>query len=96
VDREPTFPHRDDLRGVLAVIVPVEDHLVEPCADESREDRPLRRADDVVGGQPFLPCARVPEPEPGEDGGGHEDAVPPDDDGADLEGDGAGRGEHVS
>src|SRR5256885_3003558 len=53
VDREAALPHRDDLRRVLAVIVPVERDLVEARAHEPREDRPLGAADDLVRRQPL-------------------------------------------
>src|SRR3989442_1810554 len=51
VDREPALPDGDDLPWVPAVVIPVEENLVEPRSHEAREDRPLPAADDVVGRQ---------------------------------------------
>ena len=81
---------------VLAVVVPVEGHLVEARARPG----PARTAhcagaDDVVGRQALLLRLPVGEPEADDDRGGHEDAVPADHERAELEGDGAGRGEHA-
>src|SRR5262249_33894002 len=84
-------PDRYDLAWIAAVVIPVEDDLVEPRADETRQDGPLPNAHDVVGRQPFALGLAVAEPEPDDDRRRHEDAVPADDDGADLEGDGARR-----
>src|SRR5262249_36307440 len=91
VHRESTSPHRDDLRRMAAVVVPVEDALVEPRARESRQDRPLPGADDVVGRQTFALGFAIAEPEPDDDRGGHEDAVPTNHDRTDLERDRAPR-----
>ena len=100
VHRQPALPYRGNLRQVLAVVVPVEDDLVCARAQESREDRPLPRVDDVVGRQALAPRLPMCPPESHDDRGGHEDAVPahgkrPDaEDLGDLERDGARRGEH--
>src|SRR3989442_356507 len=67
VDGEPTFPDGDDLRRVLPVVIPVEDHLVEPRAHQPREDRPLRGADDVVGGELLAVWLAMDEPEAHDD-----------------------------
>src|SRR5215510_15107157 len=88
---KPALPDGDDLRRIAAVVIPVEDDLVEPRTDETRQDGPLPYADDVVGRQPFTLGLAIAEPEPDDDRRGHQDAVPADDDGADLEGDGARR-----
>src|SRR2546425_6115773 len=91
VHGEPALPDGDDLRRVTAVVIPVEDHFVEACADEAGQDGPLSDADDVVGGQPLAPGLAVAEPEPDDDRRRHENAVPADDDRAELEGDRARR-----
>ena len=93
--REPALPDRDDLPRVPAVVVPVEDHLVQARADQARHHAPLRGAHELVRGQALLERAPVGEPESHQDRGGHEDAVPPDLERAELEGDGAGRGKHA-
>src|SRR5712692_744243 len=90
VDGEAALPDRDDLRRVLAVVIPVEDHLVDPGPHQPGENRPLRDADEVLGRQSFAPCLSVPQPEADDDGGGHQDAVPADDEGTELKGDRAG------
>ena len=94
VDREPTLPDRRDLPGVLAVVVPVEDDLVDPGAHESRDDRPLRGVEELVGGHALALGGAVGEPEADEDRGGHEDAVPPDRQRPEVERDRAGRPKH--
>ena len=91
VDGEAAFPHGEDLLRIRAVVVPVEDHLVQARADETGQDRPLGDADEVVGGQPLAPRLAVRQPQAHHDGGRHEDAVPANDERADLERDGAGR-----
>src|SRR6266850_3539460 len=91
VHGEPALPDGDDLGRIAAVVVPVEGDFVEPRADEARQDGPLPDADDVVGRQPFALGLAVAEPEPDDDRRCHENAVPADDDGTDLEGNGARR-----
>src|SRR5262245_53892674 len=85
VDGEPALPDRDDLRGIAAVVVPVEDDLVETCPHQTGQDRPLPGADDVISGQPFSLRLPMTEPESDHDGAGHEDAVPANDERTDLE-----------
>ena len=85
VHGEAALPHRDDLRWIAAVVVPVEDDLVDARAREARQDRPLSGADDVVGWKAFALGLTKAEPQPHHDRGGHENAVPADDDGAELE-----------
>src|SRR5207245_10612023 len=73
--REAALPHRDDLRWIAAVVVPVEDDLVDTRAREARQDRPLSGADDVVGRKAFALGLTVAEPQPDDEGGGHENDV---------------------
>src|SRR5204863_9638815 len=63
----------------------------EPRAQESREDRPLPDGDDVVGWESLAPRLTVTEPESDDDRQRHQDSVPANHEGADLEGDGARR-----
>src|SRR4029450_3367514 len=67
VHGEPALPDRDDLGRIAAVVVPVEDDLVEPRADETGQDTPLPPADDVVGRRPFALGLAIAEPEPDDD-----------------------------
>src|SRR5436309_3537348 len=85
VHGEAAFPHRDDLRRIAAVVIPVEDDLVEPRAGEPRQNRPLSGADDVVGRHAFAPSLAIAEPESDDDRPGHEDALPAADDRTALE-----------
>src|SRR5262249_42628978 len=78
VDGESPFPHSHDLRRVLSVIIPVEDHFVDTGADQPRENRPLRRTDDVVSGKLLAFRLAMAEPEPDDDRDRHQDAVPAD------------------
>src|SRR2546428_610795 len=94
VDREPALPDGDDLPWVPAVVIPVEENLVEPRSHEAREDRPLPAADDVVGRQVVASGLTMAEPEAGDDRRRHENAVPAEDHGTNLECDRAGRADH--
>ncbi len=94
VDREAALPHRDDLLGKSPVIIPVEDDLVDPRAHQPRHHRPLPGAEDRIHRQALFDRAPLREPESDQDRGGHEDAVPADGERAQVERDGAGRGEH--
>src|SRR5438034_69693 len=94
VDREAAFPDRDDLPRIPAVVVPVERDLVEPRPHEAREDRPLTAADDVIGRQALAFGLTVAEPEAGDDRRRHQNPVPADDDGTELERDRTGRADH--
>src|SRR3989442_5098243 len=95
VNGEAALPHRDDLRGVLAVVVPIEDDFVRARADEPGEDGPLRGADDVVGGKALLARPAVAEPEADHDRRRHQDAIPADGEATDPKTEGSGRGEHL-
>src|SRR5207245_5531053 len=70
-DRELTLPDRRDLPGVLDVVVPVEDELVDPGAHEPSNDRPLPGVEELVGGDALALGGTVGEPEADEDRGGH-------------------------
>src|SRR5213083_2387507 len=94
VDREPALPDGDDLPWVPAVVIPVEENLVEPRSHEAREDRPLPAADDVVRRQVVASGLTMAEPEAGDDRRRHENAVPAEDHGTNLECDRAGRADH--
>ncbi len=85
VHGEPAFPDGDDLPRIPAVVIPVEGDLVEPRTDQTGQDRPLPGADDVVGRKIVSLGLAVAEPESDDDRGGHENAVPADDDRTDLE-----------
>jgi len=95
VDGESAFPHGDDLRRVLSVVIPVEDHFVQAGADQAGQDRPLRGADDVVGGKSLALRLAMAEPQSDDDGHRHQDSVPTDHERSDLERDSAGRGHDV-
>src|SRR5882724_1097214 len=94
VHGEPAFPDGDDLPRIPAVVIPVEGDLVEPRTDQTGQDRPLPDPDDVVGGEALTLGPTVAEPEPDDDRGGHENAIPADDDGTELERDRARRAHH--
>src|SRR5262245_48076226 len=100
VNREPTLPDCRNLPRMLAVIVPLEDHLVRARAEEPGEDRPLPDVDDVVGRQLVTARLAMAPPQPEHDRRGHENAVPAHGERAEpedlwnLESDRPGRGEH--
>src|SRR5439155_19502928 len=77
-----------------AGVTPVEENLAEPRPHEAREDRPLPAADDVVGRQVVASGLTMAEPEAGDDRRRHENAVPAEDHGTNLECDRAGRADH--
>ena len=79
VDGEAAFPDREDLPRIGAVVVPVEDHLVQTGADQAGQDRPLRNADDVVRRQLLATRLAMAEPQRHDDQERHQDAVPADD-----------------
>src|SRR5207249_11533982 len=94
VDREPVLPDRDELAWRPAVVIPVEENLVEPRSHEAREDRPLPAADDVVGRQVVASGLTMAEPEAGADRRRDENAVPAGVHGPNRACDRAGRGAH--
>ena len=96
VDGEPALPHSDDLGREAAVIVEVEGDVVETRADEPAEEPELAGLEQIVGIYGAPPGLPVGQPEADRHGARHQDAVPAEGQGAQLQDDGAGRVEHTA
>src|SRR5438128_2354876 len=92
---EPAPPDGGDLGGKAAVIVEVEGDVVEARADEAADEGQLRCLEQVVGVEAAPLGLVVGEPEPERHRARHENAVPAEGQGAELEGNGPRRVEHT-
>ena len=94
VDGESALPDREDLRGNHRVVVEVERDVVEARADQTAQERELGRLEEVLGIEAAAPGIAMRQPEPDRHRRGHEQAVPAEREGTDVERDGARGAEH--
>ncbi len=94
VDGQAAFPHGEDLRRLTGVVLEVEGDVVEAGAHQAAEERELRGLEQRLRIESAAHCIAVGEPEPDGHRARHEDAVPAEGEGADLDSDGARGPEH--
>src|SRR5262245_49424189 len=76
VDGEAALPDREDLRRLARIVVEVEEHVVEPRADETAEERELGGLEERLGIEPAPLRVAVREPEPEGHRRRHQEPVP--------------------
>ena len=91
----PALPHREDLGREAGVVVEVEGDVVETRAHEPAEEPQLGGLEQTVGVHASPHRLAVGEPEAYRHRARHQDAVPAEGQGAQLQDDGAGGVEHT-
>src|SRR5215467_4816509 len=95
VNGEAALPHREDFSREAKVVVEVEGHVIQSRADEPAEETELRGLEHAIGIETASTRLAIGEPEPETHRACHEDAVPAEAQGTELQSDRAGRVKHT-
>ena len=96
VERRPALPDGEDPPRVLPVVGPGEQHVVEPGADETAEERQLGRLEHLEGVEAAAPGDAGREPDARRHRRRQHHAVPAEGNRPDLDQDGARGAEHAT
>src|SRR5215470_12773263 len=95
VNGESALPYREDFSRVTEVVVEVEHDVIQSRADEPAEETELRGLEHAIGIETAATRLAIGEPEPETHRARHEDAVPAEAQGTNLESDCTRRVKHT-